>query len=78
MTKRKIQTIQTPRGKDRQYNDQEEQINNTMIKRKRQDNTMTKRKRQTIQRSRGKDRHCNDQEEKTDNTINKRKRQTTQ
>jgi hypothetical protein len=35
MTKRKIQTIQTPRGKDRQYNDQEEQINNTMIKRKR-------------------------------------------
>jgi hypothetical protein len=78
MTKRKIQTIQTPRGKDRQYNDQEEQINHTMINRKRQDNTMTKRKRQTIQRPRGKYRQCNDQEEKTDNTMTKRKRQTMQ
>jgi hypothetical protein len=39
MTKRKRQTTQTPRGKDRQYNDEKE---NT-------DNTNTKRKRQTIQ-----------------------------
>ena len=39
MTKRKTQIIQCPRGKDRQYNDQEETT----------DNTMTKRKRQTIQ-----------------------------
>ena len=39
MTKRKRQTTQCPRGKDRQYNDQEETT----------DNTMTKRKRQTIQ-----------------------------
>jgi Flp pilus assembly protein TadB len=56
------------RGKDRQYNDQEEKT----------DNTMTKRKRQTIQLPKGKDRQCNDQEEKTDNTMTKRKRQTTQ
>ena len=39
MTKRKRQTIQCPRGKDKQYNDQEEKT----------DNTMTKSKRQTIQ-----------------------------
>ena len=78
MTKRKIQTIQRPRGKDRQYNDQEEKINNTMTKRKRQDNTMTKRKRQTIQRPRGKDRQYNAQEEQTDNAKTKRKRQTIQ
>ena len=39
MTKRKRQTTQRPRGKDRQYNDEKE---NT-------DNTKTKRKRQTIQ-----------------------------
>ena len=51
MTKRKRQTIQRPRGKDRQYNDQEEKT----------DNTMPKRKRQTIQRPRGEDRQYNDQ-----------------
>jgi hypothetical protein len=78
MTKRKIQTIQRPRGKDRQYNDQKENTDNTMTMRKRQDNTMTKRKRQTIQLPKGKDRQCNDQEEKTDNTMTKRKRQTIQ
>jgi hypothetical protein len=39
MTKRKRQTIQWPKEKDRQYNDQM----------KRTDNTMTKGKRQTIQ-----------------------------
>ena len=39
MTKRKRQTIQWPKEKDRQYNDQK----------KKTDNTMTKRKRQTIQ-----------------------------
>jgi hypothetical protein len=66
MTKRKRQTIQWPREKDRQYNDQEEKT----------DNTMTKRKRQTIQRPRGKDRQYNDQEEKTYNAMTKRKRQT--
>jgi hypothetical protein len=48
MTKRKIQTIQRPRGKDRQYNDQKENTDNTMTMRKRQDNTMTKRKRLVI------------------------------
>jgi hypothetical protein len=36
MTKRKRQTIQRPRGKDRQYNEQEEKTNNAMTKRKRQ------------------------------------------
>jgi hypothetical protein len=46
MTKRKRQTIQWPRGSNRQYNDQEEKT----------DNTMPKRKRQTIQWPRGKDR----------------------
>ena len=50
MTKRKRQTIQRPRGKDRQYNDQEEKT----------DNTMTKMKRQTIKCPRGKDRQYND------------------
>ena len=39
MTKRKRQTTQCPRRKDRQYNDQEEKT----------DNAMTKWKRQTIQ-----------------------------
>jgi membrane protein implicated in regulation of membrane protease activity len=39
LSKRKRQTKQRPRGKDRQYNDQEEKT----------DNTMTKRKKQTIQ-----------------------------
>jgi hypothetical protein len=39
MVKRKRQTIQQPKEKDRQYNDQK----------KKTDNTMTKRKRQTIQ-----------------------------
>ena len=43
MPKRKRQTIQRPRGEDRQYNDQEEKT----------DNTMTKSKRQTIQCPRG-------------------------
>jgi hypothetical protein len=46
MTKSKRQTIQWPRVKDRQYNDQEEKT----------DNTITKSKRQTIQWPRGKDR----------------------
>ena len=36
MTKRKRQTIQLPKGKDRQCNDQEEKTDNTMTKRKRQ------------------------------------------
>ena len=54
------------RGKDRQYNAQEEK----------KDNTMTKRKRQTIQCPREK--KYNDQEEKTENTMTKRKRQTIQ
>jgi hypothetical protein len=36
MTKRKRQTIQRPREKDRQYNDQEEKTDNTMPKSKRQ------------------------------------------
>jgi hypothetical protein len=49
-------TIQWPRGKDRQYNDQEEKT----------DNTMTKRKRHTIQWPRGKDRQYNDQKKKKD------------
>jgi hypothetical protein len=36
MTKRKRQTILWPRGKDRQYNDQEEKTDNTITKSKRQ------------------------------------------
>jgi hypothetical protein len=46
MTKRKRQTIQWPKGKDRKYNDQK----------KKTDNTMTKRRRQTRQRPQEKDR----------------------
>jgi amino acid transporter len=64
----KRQTIQWPRGKDRQHKAQEETT----------DNTMTKKKRQTIQWPRGKDRQCNDQDEKTYNTMTNRKRQTIQ
>ena len=45
---RKRETMQRPRGKDRQYNAQVQKTDNTMPKRK-TDNTMTKRKRQTIQ-----------------------------
>ena len=41
MTKRKRQTIQWPKEKDRQYNDQKKKDEKT-------DNTMAKRKRQTI------------------------------
>jgi hypothetical protein len=44
--------MQWPRGKDRQYNNQEEKT----------DTTITKSKRQTIQWPRGKDRQYNDQE----------------
>jgi hypothetical protein len=36
MAKRKRQTIQWPKEKDRQYNDQKKKTDNTMIKRKRQ------------------------------------------
>jgi outer membrane cobalamin receptor len=36
MVKRKRQTIQWPKEKDRQYNDQKKKTDNTMIKRKRQ------------------------------------------
>ena len=58
MTKEKGQTIQWPKKKDRQYNDQRKRTDNTMTKkkdkqyndqRKRTDNTMTKEKGQTIQ-----------------------------
>jgi hypothetical protein len=47
MIKRKRQTIQWLKEKDRQYNDQK----------KKTDNTMTKRKQQTIKRPKEKDRH---------------------
>ena len=36
MTKRKRETIQCPRAKDKHYKDQEEKTDNTMPKRKRQ------------------------------------------
>jgi hypothetical protein len=36
MIKRKRQTIQWPKEKDRQYNDQKKKTDNTMAKRKRQ------------------------------------------
>ena len=36
MAKRKRQTIQCPKEKDRQYNDQKKKTDNTMAKRKRQ------------------------------------------
>ena len=58
MIKRKGKTIQWPKEKDRQYNDQKKKTDNTMIKeknrqcngqKKKTDNTMAKRKRQTIQ-----------------------------
>ena len=83
MVKRKRQTIQWPKEKDRQYNDQKKKTDNTMTKRKRTksektDNTMVKRKRQTIQWSKEKDRQYNSQKKTTDNTMTKRKRQTIQ
>jgi hypothetical protein len=49
MIKRKRQTIQWSKEKDRQYNEQK----------KKTDNTMAKRKRQTIQWSKEKDRQYN-------------------
>jgi hypothetical protein len=58
MTKRKRQTMECPRGTDRQYKDQEEKTDNTCPRGKdrqyndqeeKTDNTMTKWKRQTIQ-----------------------------
>ena len=36
MAKRKRQTIQWPKEKDRQYNDQKKKTDNTMAKRKKQ------------------------------------------
>jgi hypothetical protein len=54
MAKRKRQTIQWSKEKDRQYNGQKKKTDNTMVKRKRQGNTMAKRKRQTIQWSKEK------------------------
>jgi hypothetical protein len=68
MTKRKGQTIQWPKEKDRQYNDQK----------KRTDNTMTKRKGQTIQWPKEKDTQYNDQKKRTHNTMTKRKGHTIQ
>jgi hypothetical protein len=68
MAKRKRQTIQWSKEKDRQYNDQM----------KKTDNTMIKRKRQTIQWTKEEDRQYNGQKKKTDNTMIKRKRQTIQ
>jgi hypothetical protein len=65
MAKRKRQTIQWLKEKDRQYNDQK----------KKTDNTMNKGKRQTIQWSKEKDRQYNDQKKKTDNTMIKEKEQ---
>jgi hypothetical protein len=64
MIKRKRQTIQWTKEKDRQYNDQK----------KKTDNTMIKRKRQTIQWLKEKDIPYNGQKKKTDNTMIKRKR----
>ena len=49
MAKRKRQTIQWPKEKDRQYNGQKQKTDNTMAKRKRQTIQWPKRKRQTIQ-----------------------------
>ena len=57
MVKRKRQTIQWPKEKDRQYNDQKKKDEKT-------DNTMVKRKRQTIQWSKEKDRQYNGQKKK--------------
>jgi hypothetical protein len=51
MNKSKRQTIQWPKEKDRQYNEQK----------KKTDNTMAKSKRQTIQWTKEKDRQYNDQ-----------------
>jgi hypothetical protein len=56
MDKRKRQTIQWTKEKDRQYNGQK----------KKTDNTMDKRKRQTIQWTKEKDRQYNGQKKKTD------------
>ena len=70
MVKRKRQTIQWPKEKDRQYNDQKKKTDNTMTKRKRTN-------RQTIKwpKEKGrKDRQYNGQKKKTDNIMAKRKR----
>jgi hypothetical protein len=63
MAKRKGQTNQWPREKDRQTNDQE----------KRTDKPMAKRKGQTNQWPREKDRHTNGQEKRTDKPMARRK-----
>jgi hypothetical protein len=57
MVKRKRQTIQWTKEKDRQYNGQK----------KKTDNTMAKRKRQTIQWPKVKGRQYNEQKKKTNN-----------
>ena len=69
MVKRKRQTIQWPKEKDRQYNDQKKKTDNTMTKRKRtnrqQYNGQKKKdKRQTIQWPKEKDRQYNGQKKK--------------
>jgi outer membrane cobalamin receptor len=56
--------ITSRKRKDRQYNDQK----------KNTDNTMTKIKRQTIQWPKEKDKKYNDQKKKTEKTMTKRKR----
>jgi hypothetical protein len=63
MAKRKGQTDQRPREKDRQTNGQE----------KRTDKPMAKRKGQTNQWPREKDRHTNGQEKRTDKPMARRK-----
>jgi hypothetical protein len=68
MVKRKRQTTQWSKEKDKQHNGQKQTT----------DNTMDKRKRQTTQWSKANDRQHNGQKQTTDNTMDKRKRQTTQ